>query len=163
MTSKNFYGICFVCLGNICRSPLAEGVFQSLVVEEQLSEKIIIESAGTGNWHVGSPPDSRMQATARQNGIQLQSRAQQFQPEDFNRFDLILAMDQQNYESLKFMCSSEVANGKLKLFRSFDPYARGDEDVPDPYYGGNSGFDNVFQIVQRTCPNILNFVKSQLG
>jgi len=151
--------ICFVCLGNICRSPLAEGVFQHLVNAENLQEKILIHSAGTGNWHVGSRPDARMRATAKKRGIALNSIAEQFQPGDFRRFDLVIAMDKSNLSTLQYMCSPEVANGKLKLFRSFDPQANGHEDVPDPYYGGSSGFENVFDIVHRTCPQILEYVK----
>jgi len=163
MNSPKTFDICFVCLGNICRSPLAEGVFHSLVEAEGLTEHILIESAGTGNWHVGASPDGRMQATANKKGIRLNSRAQQFEQGDFNRFNLILAMDQHNLETLQFMCSPETAQKKLRLFRSFDPHARGPEDVPDPYYGGDSGFDHVFEIVQRTCPKILDHVKSQLA
>ncbi len=162
MAASKPFEICFVCLGNICRSPLAEGIFQALVIEEGLENQIIIHSAGTGHWHVGAPPDARMQATAREKGIQLTSRAQQIQPGDFRRFDLVLAMDQSNLESMQFMCSPEAAEKKLRLFRSFDPGADGDWDVPDPYYGGDGGFDHVFQIVRRTCPPILEYVKSQM-
>ena len=153
--------ICFVCLGNICRSPLAEGVFQHLINAENLQEKILVHSAGTGHWHVGSPPDSRMRATAKRRGIALNSIAEQFQPGDFRRFDLVLAMDQSNLRTLQYMCSADVADDKLKLFRSFDPRANGNEDVPDPYYGGDSGFENVFDIVHRTCPQILEYVKTR--
>jgi len=163
MSSSQVFEICFVCLGNICRSPLAEGVFQALVIEESLENQIIIHSAGTGHWHVGAPPDARMQATARDKGIQLASRAQQIQPGDFRRYDLILAMDQSNLETMEYMCRPEVAAKKLRLFRSFDPKATPDDlDVPDPYYGGDAGFDHVFQIVHRTCPPILEYVKSQM-
>ncbi|MGP0565265.1 low molecular weight protein-tyrosine-phosphatase [Nitrospina sp. 32_T5] len=153
--------ICFVCLGNICRSPLAEGVFQHLVNSQKLQEKIIIDSAGTGNWHVGSPPDRRMESTARKKGVRLTSIAQQFQPGDFRRFDLVIAMDRSNLQSLEYMCPPEVAGQKLKLFRSFDPQANGDLDVPDPYYGGQSGFEDVFEIVNRTCPQILEYIKTR--
>ena len=156
------FEICFVCLGNICRSPLAEGVFQSLINEHGLENQVIIHSAGTGHWHVGAPPDNRMQETARKKGIQLTSRAQQIQPGDFRRFDLILAMDQSNFETMAFMCAPEVAEKKIRLFRSFDPEANGDLDVPDPYYGRDDGFEHVFEIVHRTCPPILEYVKSQL-
>lgn len=161
MNPSSTISVCFVCLGNICRSPLAEGLFQNLVDREGLTETILIESAGTGGWHVGSPPDERMQATAKKQGIFMTSRAQQFQAGDFNRFDLILAMDQSNYESLEYMCSPEVAKEKLRMFRSFDPDSNGNMDVPDPYYGGDSGFDLVFQIVKRTCPAILDHLKSK--
>lgn len=155
--------ICFVCLGNICRSPLAEGVFQHLVNTQNLQEQILIHSAGTGNWHVGAPPDARMGATAKKRGITLCSTAQQFQPGDFRRYDLVLAMDRSNLQTLQYMCTPEVADRKLKLFRSFDPQSNGDadEDVPDPYYGGDSGFEHVFEIVSRTCPQILDYIKTR--
>jgi protein-tyrosine phosphatase len=156
------FEICFVCLGNICRSPLAEGVFQSLINDQGLENQIIINSAGTGGWHVGASPDARMQATARTKGIHLTSRAQQIEAGDIRRFDLVLAMDQSNLETMQYLCSPEMAAKKLRLFRSFDPEADGDLDVPDPYYGGDDGFDHVFQIVHRTCPPILEYVKSQM-
>ncbi len=153
--------ICFVCLGNICRSPLAEGVFQDLVNREGLESRILVHSAGTGNWHVGAPPDARMQATAQTHGIRLQSIARQFQPEDFKRYQLILPMDQSNLTTLKYMGSPRDMATKVKLFRSFDPGHNGDLDVPDPYYGGSAGFQQVFDIVQRTCPHLLEFIKRE--
>jgi len=156
------FEICFVCLGNICRSPLAEGVFQHLINDQGLENQIIIHSAGTGGWHVGASPDARMQATARKKGVQLTSRAQQIQAGDIRRFDLVLAMDQSNLETMEYLCSPEMAAKKIRLFRSFDPEADGDLDVPDPYYGGDAGFEHVFQIVHRTCPPILDYVKSQM-
>ena len=156
------FEICFVCLGNICRSPLAEGVFQHLINDQGLENQIIIHSAGTGGWHVGASPDARMLATARKKGVQLTSRAQQIQAGDIRRFDLVLAMDQSNLEAMEYLCSPEMAAKKLRLFRSFDPEAKGDLDVPDPYYGRNDGFEHVFQIVHRTCPPILDYVKSQM-
>lgn len=152
--------VCFVCLGNICRSPLAEGVFQKLVHEEGLKDSIPIESAGTSHWHIGNPPDQRMQATAKKNGVQMNSRGRQFVPEDFERFDLIFAMDQSNLDHLKELCEDPAVKKKVMLFRTFDPLHNGEMDVPDPYYGGDGGFDNVFQIVSRTCPKILDFIKT---
>ena len=162
MKDSKVVKICFVCLGNICRSPLAHGVFESLVTQEGLAERIIVDSAGTGAWHVGERADPRMSAKAMKKGIALNSIAQQFTSGDFRRFDLILAMDQVNFESLKALCSASVAIEKLKLFRSFDPVKDG-LDVPDPYYGGKSGFDIVFQIVHRTCPKILDYVKHRFS
>ena len=162
MTNSTTFKINFVCLGNICRSPLAQGVFTHLVVKEGLTDKITIASAGTGNWHVGAPPDERMSATAMRNGIHLNNKAKQFQSADFKQFDLVLAMDRANFDVLQVSRGSSSANDQLKLFRSFDPEANGNFDVPDPYYGGAGGFDEVFNIVQRTCPIILKFVKSRL-
>ncbi|MBI4382619.1 MAG: low molecular weight phosphotyrosine protein phosphatase [Nitrospinae bacterium] len=161
MEPSKTVNVCFVCLGNICRSPLAQGLCARLVAEEGLAGRIHIESAGTGDWHVGKLPDSRMQATANKNGLRLTSRARQFRRDDFDRFDLVVAMDRANEAELSRMCAPETAREKLKLFRSFDPQCNGDPDVPDPYYGGNDGFDVVFQIVQRACPEILKHVKTR--
>jgi protein-tyrosine phosphatase len=162
MAPSKPFEICFVCLGNICRSPLAEGVFQALIEEKGLENQIVIHSAGTGNWHVGASPDARMQATARKKGILLTSRAQQIQAGDIRRFNLILAMDRSNLETMEYLCTPETAEKKIRLFRSFDPEANGDLDVPDPYYGRDDGFEHVFQIVHRTCPPILEYVQSQM-
>ena len=152
--------ISFVCLGNICRSPLAQGIFQDLVNREKLDQNIFISSAGTGNWHIGNLPDERMRQTALSKGIKLESRAQQFQSEDFNRFNLVLAMDRSNLARLKEIVPSNLPPDKLMLFRSFDPESNGEQDVPDPYYGGAKGFDEVYRMVERTCPKILSYTKS---
>ncbi len=154
-------GVSFVCLGNICRSPLAQGVFQDLVNREKLDHKIIISSAGTSSWHIGDPPDQRMFQTAQSKGVQLKSRAQQFQRKDFDQFNLVLAMDQSNLAKLKEIASDALPEGKLLLFRSFDPESDVDLDVPDPYYGGSQGFETVYQMVERTCPPLLDYIKSR--
>jgi protein-tyrosine phosphatase len=153
--------ISFVCLGNICRSPLAQGVFQDLVNREKLDQKIIISSAGTGNWHIGNLPDERMRQTAQSKGIKLESRAQQFQGKDFNRFNLVLAMDHSNLVRLSEIAPSTLPKNKLMLFRYFDPESTNDQDVPDPYYGGSKGFEEVYSIVKRTCPPLLDYIKSR--
>ena len=153
--------ISFVCLGNICRSPLAQGVFQDLVNREKLDQNIFISSAGTGNWHIGNLPDERMRQTAQSKGIKLESRAQQFQSKDFNRFNLILAMDQSNLIRLSEIAPSSLPSDKLMLFRSFDPESTDDQDVPDPYYGGAKGFEEVYSMVKRTCPPLLDYIKSR--
>ena len=153
--------ISFVCLGNICRSPLAQGVFQDLVNREKLDQNIFISSAGTGNWHIGNLPDERMRQTAQSKGIKLESRAQQFQSKDFNRFNLILAMDHSNLIRLSEIAPSTLPPDKLMLFRYFDPESNEDQDVPDPYYGGAKGFEEVYSMVKRTCPPLLNYIKSR--
>ena len=152
--------VSFVCLGNICRSPLAQGVFQNLVDREKLDHKIIISSAGTSSWHIGDPPDQRMCQTAQSKGIQLKSRAQQFQRKDFDQFNLVLAMDQSNLAKLKEIAPDALPEDKLMLFRSFDPESNGDLNVPDPYYGGTKGFEAVYRMVERTCPPLLDYIKS---
>ena len=151
----------FVCLGNICRSPLAQGVFQDLLNREKLDQKIFISSAGTGNWHIGNLPDERMRQTAQSKGIKLESRAQQFQSKDFNRFNLILAMDHSNLIRLSEIAPSTLPPDKLMLFRYFDPESNEDQDVPDPYYGGAKGFEEVYSMVKRTCPPLLDYIKSR--
>ena len=151
--------VCFVCLGNICRSPLAQGVFEALVKEEGLQDRIIISSAGVSAWHVGNPPDGRMQQTARDHGILLNSRARQFQSSDFEQMDLVLAMDHSNLSALKQMSTESELQDKLFLFRSFDPQHNNDLEVPDPYYGDGKGFETVYQIVDRTCPKVLDHLK----
>ena len=153
--------ISFVCLGNICRSPLAQGVFQDLVNRERLDQNILVSSAGTGNWHIGNLPDERMCQIAKSKGIQLQSRAQQFQRKDFDRFNLVLAMDHSNLINLEKIAPSTLPPDKLMLFRSFDPESNGNQDVPDPYYGGAKGFEEVYSMVERTCPPLLDYIKSR--
>ena len=155
--------VCFVCLGNICRSPLAQGVFEALVIQEGLQDRIIIGSAGTSHWHVGGPPDPRMQQTACQHGIHLNSRARQFQAADFKRMDLVLAMDHTNLSTLQQMRPAAELHDKLFLFRSFDPENNGDLEVPDPYYGGDKGFETVFQMIERTCPKVLQHLQTKLA
>ena len=154
--------VCFVCLGNICRSPLAQGIFEALVKHEGLQDQIIISSAGVGHWHVGNLPDSRMQQTAQKHGINLNSRARQFQAADFEEMDLVLAMDQSNLNSLQKMRPESELKYKLFLFRSFDPESDDNLEVPDPYYGGDNGFEMVYQIVERTCPKVLEYLKREL-
>jgi protein-tyrosine phosphatase len=136
-----------VCLGNICRSPAAEAVFRHLVTEAGLSARFMIDSAGTGAWHVGERADRRMREAASSRGIDLTSVARQVTPDDFDRFDHILAMDTDNLRALKRMASS-AHGARVRLFRDLDPEGTGG-DVPDPYYGGADGFDEVLDIVER--------------
>ena len=140
--------VCFVCLGNICRSPTAEAVMRHRVAEAGLADEIIIESAGTGAWHVGDPPDARAAGAARSRGIVMEGRAQQFRAADFERFDLVLAMDRENADHLRRIAPDAEAAAKVRLLREFDPAAAGDDlSVPDPYYGGPDGFSTVFELV----------------
>lgn len=142
--------ILFVCLGNICRSPTAEGLFRAIVKRRGLEDRVEIDSAGTGAWHVGNPPDRRMRQAAKRFGYTLGGRARQVRVEDFERFDLVLAMDRDNLADLEAMCPPEYAE-RVKLFRSYDDEGA-DPDTPDPYYGGEEGFDEVVRIVER-CAN----------
>jgi protein-tyrosine phosphatase len=147
----------FVCLGNICRSPTAEGVMRALVDEAGMQQSIELDSAGTGAWHVGSPPDARAVAAARARGIALTGSARQVREEDFDDFDLVLAMDRSNLRDLQELAGGGERRAKLRLLREFDPVGGGDPDleVPDPYYGAAGGFDEVLDLVQAACAGLL--------
>ncbi len=145
----------FVCLGNICRSPTAEGVMRKLVNDAGLGERIEVDSAGTGSWHVGEPPDARATRAARHRGIALESVARQVVPRDFEEFDLILAMDGENARNLHRLARDDAARAKVRLLREFDPAAAGELDVPDPYYGGAGGFEEVLDLVHAACAALL--------
>ena len=147
--------VLFVCLGNICRSPLAEGVFRDLVRKAGLAERFEIASSGTGDWHVGDGADRRMQATAQQYSIDLgEHQAQQFTAPDLAAYDHIFVMDKSNLHDVLFFDREDEHSGKVRLFREFDPEP-GDFQVPDPYFGGDQGFENVYQIVERTAKTLL--------
>jgi protein-tyrosine phosphatase len=152
--------ICFVCLGNICRSPTAEGVMQRLVDEAGLAAHIAIDSAGTGDYHTGEPPDPRSRAAAAKRGIELAHRARQFTPHDLDRFDLVVAMDQRNLRHLRALFGDRAAP-ELHLLRSFDPTAADGAEVPDPYAGGPRGFDEVLDQCERACAGLLAHVRTR--
>ncbi len=155
--------VCFVCLGNICRSPTAEAVFRHLVAEAELAHHFHIDSAGTAAYHVGEPPDRRSAKAARARGIELGGRARQFTVEDFERFDYVLAMDRSNHADLLELAPNDAARAKVALLRTFDPDAGDDVEVPDPYYGGADGFDRVIEICVRGCRGFLDHVRSRHG
>lgn len=137
-------GVLFVCLGNICRSPMAEGLFVHLVAQRGLGDRFHIESAGTAAYHVGESPDRRTLAVLRKNGISLDSRARQVRGDDFHEFDWILAMDDSNLANLRRVCPDHLTH---KLHKTLEPI--GGADVADPYYGGPSGFDDNFAELDR--------------
>lgn len=147
--------ILFVCLGNICRSPLAEGIFAHLVRERGLEDKYAADSAGTGGWHVGQPPDRRSINVAQKRGVVLPSLCRQVRREDFQEFDLILAMDKNNRNDLQALCPP-AQRGKIKLMRDYEPASDRGADVPDPYYGGPYEFDSVYQMLDRCCARLLD-------
>jgi len=153
--------ICFVCLGNICRSPTAEGIMRSLVEEAGLEEEIEIDSAGTGAWHVGEEPDPRTHEAAEEYGVSLTGTSRQFEIEDFDGFEYVLAMDGENRDELSSLAPDEAAEEKIFLIRDFEPNARRDQDVPDPYYGGADGFDEAFKILDRACRGLLEHLTLQ--
>ena len=147
--------ICFVCLGNICRSPTAAAVMTHLVASAGLTDRIVIESAGTGGWHAGDGPDARATAEARRRGVPMNHAAQKFTAHDFARFDVILAMDRENVAELLAIAPDPADAGKVRLLRSYDPTASPNAEVPDPYYGGPDGFADVFDMVERACGGLL--------
>ncbi len=157
--------ILFVCLGNICRSPTAEGVMRTLVGEAGLEESIELDSAGTGGWHVGNPPDRRATETARARGITLDGAARQVRRADFEDFDLILAMDGSNLADLRRLAPDEQARKRVRMLREFDAASAGleDLDVPDPYYGGPSGFEDVLDVVRAACVGLLDELRGRLA
>lgn len=155
--------VLMVCLGNICRSPMAEGVFRHLLEEEGLDERIRVDSAGTGSWHVGESPDIRSARTARVHGIELTGRSRQVQPEDFRHFDYIVAMDRENLGNLEELRDGVGGQSALYLLREFDPEGGPGAEVPDPYYGGPGGFEEVFSMVERSSRGLLEHILREHG
>jgi protein-tyrosine phosphatase len=149
--------ILFVCMGNICRSPTAEAVMRSLVREAGLEDEIEIESAGIGDWHAGQAPDRRATAAAQARGVTLEGTARQVRPRDFADFDLLLAMDRDNLRELRALAPDAEAAEKVRMLREFDPDSAGapDLDVPDPFYGGEEGFETVLDQVEAACRGLL--------
>ena len=149
--------VLFVCLGNICRSPIAEGVFLHLARERGVAERYRVDSCGTGGWHAGERPDPRSLAVAEKNGVELPGLARKYAPETDNAFDWIIPMDVSNRDDL---LASGAPRERTRLLRSFDPELAGRADhtieVPDPYYGGPSGFDEVYAMVLRACAGMLD-------
>jgi protein-tyrosine phosphatase len=154
--------VLFVCLGNICRSPLAEGVFRHVVQQAGLSDRFEIDSAGTSSYHIGDPPDPRTTSVARQRGVELTGAARQFQRTDLQTFDYILAMDEQNLANIKRLVSAPP-RARVQLLREFDELASADRNVPDPYYGGPRGFEDVQDIVERSCAALLQHIRAEHG
>lgn len=144
--------ILFVCLGNICRSPTAAGVTRHLLRERGLQDRVEVASAGTGAWHVGEPPDARSAAAARARGIVLEGAAQQVQASDFAGYDLLVAMDRANLRDLLAVAPDDEARAKVRLLLD-------DADVPDPYYGGATGFDDVLDLVTEACGRLVDEVE----
>lgn len=159
--------VLFVCLGNICRSPLAEALFQAKVVAAGLADRIEVDSAGTGGWHVGAPPDRRMTATAARYGVDLAPlRARQLSAADLAYYDHVFVMDRGNLHDTLSLDPDGDHGTRVRLFREFDPAPDGGPDglsVPDPYYGGDDGFERVYAIADRTADAILDRLKAAYG
>lgn len=163
MSSKK-KGVLFVCHGNICRSPAAEGVFRVLLKERNLESEILVDSAGTSDEHEGDLPHSVTLRVAARHGIQLTHRSRPFRKADFETFNLILVMDNWNYRNASILARDDQDLGRLRLYRSFDPVVKSMNripEVPDPYYGGLEGFEQVHEIFQRTSPAILEHILNE--
>jgi protein-tyrosine phosphatase len=154
--------VLFVCLGNICRSPTAEGVFRSVVTSAGLEQHIEIDSAGTHAYHVGDPPDLRAQQAARRRGVDLSAlRGRKATRVDIERFDYVLAMDEENYQNLMAICPPGLEE-KVRLFLEFAP-DRPEREVPDPYFGGDAGFERVLDMIEEAAAGLLAHLRAQHG
>lgn len=158
--SKKEVRVLMVCMGNICRSPLAHGLFEHMVNKAGLSDSIVVESAGTHAYHVGESPDPRSQQTAMRHGIDLsRQRARRVEQSDFEQFDYIMAMDQHNYSILIGNAPTEHQH-KIRMFLEFAPHMNA-EEVPDPYYGGADGFDRVYSLVEAASSGLLEHIRGE--
>ena len=154
------YKLLFVCLGNICRSPSAENIMNHLIKEAGLSDRITCDSAGTASYHIGRPPDRRMALAAKKRDIELLGEARQFARKDFENFDLILAMDRDNYRNILALDGAGKYKDKVRLMCEFcQKYDL--KEVPDPYYGGPEGFDRVIDLLLDASEGLLEYVASQ--
>ncbi|MBW8009814.1 MAG: low molecular weight phosphotyrosine protein phosphatase [Chloroflexi bacterium] len=152
--------ILFVCLGNIVRSPLAEHMFQHLANEAGVGDRFSVDSAGTSAFHVGESPDSRMRRVAASNGLKYDGASRQVENDDFERFDMIIAMDGDNRRNLLLMAQKQNYEHKVHLMRAFDSQAIPTDPVPDPWYGGMDGFEKVYKIIERSCQGLLDALQS---
>ena len=153
-----FVKVLFVCMGNICRSPVAQGVFENVVRREGLTGEVFVDSAGTGHWHVGSPPDDRALSAAALRGLDISSqRARLISPEDCEDFDYVLTMDEQNFRKVAALCRGDA------VVRPFLDFAEGspEREVPDPYYGGPDGFERVLDLVEEASEGLIRDIRER--
>jgi protein-tyrosine phosphatase len=150
--------VLFVCMGNICRSPISQGVFENVLRREGLEEEVFVDSAGTGNWHVGSPPDERAQRTAGLRGVDLGAQqARQISPEDCDDFDYVLTMDEENYRTVSGLCRGRAV---VRPFLDFAPDSP-EREIPDPYHGGAEGFERVLDLVEAASEGLLEDIRGR--
>lgn len=159
LRAKDHISILFVCLGNICRSPAAEGVMQAIVDEEGAAARFTIDSAGTGNYHIGDLPDQRMRIHARRRGYELTHRCRQVRTYDFDDFDIIVAMDASNERNLRRIAPSPEAEAKIVQMSEFVDIASRYDHIPDPYYEGAEGFELVLDLLQSACRNLYDALR----
>ncbi len=153
--------VLFVCMGNICRSPMAEGAFRRMLESVGLAEAVYVDSAGTHSYHIGAPPDMRSQATAARRGVDLRSlRARQVTEADFAAFDYVLAMDQDNLKHMLGLCRDAALRSRIQLFLDFAPETP-EREVPDPYYGGAGGFERVMDLVEAAAQGLLAHMRER--
>ncbi|NUK08062.1 low molecular weight phosphotyrosine protein phosphatase [Streptomyces lunaelactis] len=154
------YRVCFVCTGNICRSPMAESVFRARVAEAGLDDVVEVDSAGTGGWHEGDGADRRTVAVLEANGYESGHSARQFRADWFPLLDLVIALDEGHVRELRRLAPSAEDAAKVRLLRAYDPGAVGDVDVPDPYYGGMDGFEECLEMVESASEGLLAAVRT---
>ncbi|GLP70554.1 MULTISPECIES: low molecular weight protein-tyrosine-phosphatase [unclassified Streptomyces] len=155
------YRVCFVCTGNICRSPMAESVFRARTAEAGLDGVVEVDSAGTGGWHEGDGADPRTVSVLEEHGYDGAHTARQFQPSWFSRLDLVIALDTGHLKALRRLAPTPEDAAKVRLLRSYDPAAGDDLDVPDPYYGGLDGFEECLEMVEAASEGLLAAVREQ--
>ncbi|MFF4539773.1 low molecular weight protein-tyrosine-phosphatase [Streptomyces aureus] len=156
------YRVCFVCTGNICRSPMAESVFRAQVERAGLGDLVEVDSAGTGGWHEGDGADERTVAVLEANGYESGHAARRFQASWFSRLDLVIALDTGHLDALRRLAPRPEDAGKVRLLRSYDPAAGDDLDVPDPYYGHLDGFEECLEMVEAASPGLLAAVREHV-
>ncbi|WP_405871142.1 MULTISPECIES: low molecular weight protein-tyrosine-phosphatase [unclassified Streptomyces] len=156
------YRVCFVCTGNICRSPMAESVFRARIADAGLDGLVEVDSAGTGGWHEGDGADPRTVSVLETSGYDGGHTARQFQPSWFSRLDLVIALDTGHLSALRRLAPTQEDAAKVRLLRSYDPAASDDLDVPDPYYGGLDGFEECLEMVEAASEGLLAAVREQV-
>ncbi|KOU52462.1 low molecular weight protein-tyrosine-phosphatase [Streptomyces sp. WM6378] len=156
------YSVCFVCTGNICRSPIAESVFRAQVARAGLTGLVSVESAGTGGWHEGDPADPRTVSVLDEHGYETSHTARQFHASWFSRLDLVIALDEGHLRELRRLAPTRAEATKVRLLRSYDPNAAGDLEVPDPYYGGREGFEDCLEMAEAASEGLLDAVRNEM-
>ena len=153
--------VLFVCLGNICRSPLAEALFRKVVTDARLESRFRIDSAGTSGYHQGDAPDERTSAVAARRGVTVRGSSRQIVPDDLAAFDYVIVMDRENLGNVEALAREGPGRAAVHLLREFDPEADGDLEVPDPYFGGPSGFEDVHDLVERSAEGLLDHIRTE--